>query len=180
MKTKHPILAALLTWLVPPVAVALTLWLTPSITTRTAEAGAFVSAQPWAGSNLWGNPVTTVQTTRGAIAVDGIFSALRGEPLVIRDTNKDGMVVCAVRPSATCAELSGDFVGAFTPVPGARVWLPHRVRWWLAVACRVWAGFGAIGFLVFCLVVDDDRDNCGGGGDPGAPDHADTDKAPSP
>lgn len=179
MNAKHPILAALLKWLVPPVAVALMLSLTPSITTRTADAGAFVSAQPWAGSNLWGDSVSTVHTTRGAIAVNGIFSALRGEPLVIRDTNKEGMVVCAVRPPATCAELSGSFVGAFTPVPGARVWLPHGIRWWLAVACWVWVGFGAICFLVFCLVVYDDCDDCDGGGDTGAPDHVDTTKEPS-
>lgn len=162
MKTKHPILAALLKGLVPPVTIALTLWLTPTITTRIADAGTFVSAQPWAGNNLWGNPVTTVHTTRGVIAVDGIFSALRGEPLVIRDTNKEGMVVSAVRPPATCADLSGSFVGAFAPVPGARVWLPHWIRWWLASFCWIWAVLGAIYVLVVWLDVHDDCDHSAG------------------
>lgn len=179
MKTKHPILAALLKWLVPPVTMALTLWLTPTITLRTADAGTFVSAQPWAGNNLWGNPVTTVHTTRGAIVVDGIFSALRGEPLMIRDTNKQGMVVCAVRPSATCAELSGSFVGAFVPVPGARVWLPHWLRWWLAVSCWVWVGFGAIYVLLVCMVVYDDCDDCDDEDDTGTPDQPGAAEAPS-
>jgi hypothetical protein len=160
MHSKYPILTALLIWLALPAAIALMLWLTPFLTTRTADAGAFLSARPWAGSNIWGNPVTTVQTTRGTIAVDGIFSALRGEPLMIRDTNKDGMVVCAVRPPATCAELSGSFVGAFTPVPGVRVWLPHWLRWWLHAFSCVWAVLGAIYFLAVWLDVHDDGDDC--------------------
>src|SRR5690348_8274923 len=165
MKAKHPILAALLKWLAPPIAIALALWLTPSITLRTADAGAFVSANRWAGKNAWDDPVTTVRTTRGTLVVDGVFSALQGEPLEIRDTNKLGIVVCAARPSATCAELSGSFVGAFTPVPGARVWLPYGIRWWLKRFCWLWAGLGAIWFLIVWMGVHEGCD--GGAGTPG-------------
>lgn len=174
MHPRHRILAALLKWLVPPAVIALTLWLTPNITLRTADAGAFLSETPWAGSTIWGTPVTIVHTTRGAFAVDGIFSALRGEPLLIRDTNKDGMVVCAARPPSTCAALSGSFVGALTPVSGARVWLPHWVRWWLVVLCWVWTGIGAIYFMAVWVDVLDD---CDGGA--GTTDHADAAKGPS-
>lgn len=163
MKTKHPILLALLKGLVPPIGIALTLWLTPTITTRTADAGTFVSAKPWAGDDIWGYSITTVDTTRGAIAVEGIFSALRGEPLVIRDTNREGMVVCAVRLPATCAELSGSFVGAFTPVPGAFNWLPHWMWGWLELVAWTWGAFGAAYILCVWRIVDDD---CGGAGTP--------------
>lgn len=173
MHAQHPILTALLKWLVPPVAIALTLWLTPSITLRTADAGTFLSATPWAGSTWWGSPVTIIHTTRGAVAIEGIFSALRGEPLLIRDTNKQGMIVCAVRPPATCAELSGSFVGDFTPVSGARVWLPHWIRWWLVVLGWVWGGLGATYFMGVWLDLPDDCD------DDGSSDHGDVAKDPS-
>jgi hypothetical protein len=173
MKTKHPILVALLKGLVPPIGIALTLWLTPTITTRTADAGTFVSAKPWAGDNIWGDSITTVYTTRGAIAVEGIFSALRGEPLVIRDTNREGMVICAVQPPATCAELSGSFVGAFTPVPGALNWLPHWMWGWLELIAWTWGAFGAVYFLCVWMNVDDDCGEAGTrGGDDGAKERA--------
>lgn len=169
MKTKHPILAALLKGLVPPISIALTLWLTPTITSRTADVGTFVSARRWSGDNIWGEPVTTVYTTRGAIVVDGLFSALRGEALVIRDTNKEGIVVCATRTPATCAGLSGSFVGAFTPVPDAHIWLPHWSRWWLELIAWLWGALGAIYFVCIWLNVHDD---CGDAGKPSDGDEA--------
>lgn len=169
MRTKPPILAALLKGLVPPISIALTSWLTPTITVRSADAGTFVGAQRWSGDNIWGEPATTVYTTRGAIVVDGLFSALRGEALVIRDTDKEGIVVCATRTLATCAALSGSTVGAFTPVPGAPIWLPHWSRWWLELIAWLWGVLGAIYFVCLWLNVHDD---CCDAGTPGSDDEA--------
>ena len=159
MLAKHPVLTALLGWLAPTVTLVLTLWLVPNITLRTAGVGSFVSAEPRPGGNTWGNPATIVQTTRGTFVANGIFSAMRGESLVVRDTSRDGLVVCAEHPQATCAELTGNFVGAFTPVPGARAWLPLWFWTWSEPLGWIWGVIGALWFLI--AVVSQDCD-CGG------------------
>lgn len=150
MLSKHPIWTALAVWLGPVVAIALALWLVPNTTLRTAAVGSFVSAEPLKGGNYWGNPAATVQTTRGMFVANGIFSALRGEPLVIRDTSKHGLMVCTASAVTTCAELTGDFVGAFTPVPGARAWVPRWV--WASLEPIAWT-WGLLAGIWFLLVL---------------------------
>lgn len=148
MISKHPVLTALLGWLVPTVTLVLVLWLVPNITLRTASVGSFVGAEPRPGGNIWGNPATIVQTTRGTFVANGIFSAMRDEPLVVRDTSQVGLVVCAERPQATCAGLTGSFVGAFTPVPGAHAWLPRWFWAWSKPVAWIWGVIGALWFLL--------------------------------
>lgn len=148
MISKHPALTALLGWLIPSAAIILMLVWAPNVTTRTADVGSLVSTRPRPHGNFWGDPATIVQTTHGMFVANGIFSAMHGEPLVIRDTSRDGLMVCAKSPLATCAALTGNFVGSFTPVPGARAWLPFWFWVWLEPIAWVWGVLGALWFLI--------------------------------
>lgn len=139
-----------LIWLLPAGAIALTLWLTPNVVTRTGNVGAFVSAIVHPG-NLFASDVTDVQTSAGSFAVSGTFSAQRGQALLVRDSTKGGLELCAMGDSTTCFALAGQYVGALNPSPASGAVLTFRVREILWLAAESWIVLGLLGFVLIIM-----------------------------
>lgn len=103
---------------VAPVAILILMALTPDTLLRTGAAGRFVSSTASAGGFMAPN-ISTVQTTTGSVAVYKTFSAPQNEMLVIRQSLKDGLQLCAEGKPDTCTELTGSWAGDMKLVPHA-------------------------------------------------------------
>lgn len=148
--------------------VGLMIWQATHPITVIAEgtAGTFESASSSAGG--LGPTLSTVQTSTGTVTVMGTFSALRGNPLVIRaDNQHDRLRLCTVGTRTVCARVDGDWPGTLTPTPQAGHAV-NFVRHGLS-SRRItdWLGLGTLPtFLVFAIWVatvgsqhQDDRDD---------------------
>lgn len=128
-------------WLVPVITVSMYLGLAPNVITRTADAGSFVNAQV-RPPGVFIASTTMVQTTQGVLFVSGVFTAPKGETLVLRDSTKDGVQLCRRGSKDACAALVGRYVGDIPAVLGAHTWLTWSVRRNLKMACLYWFLFG--------------------------------------
>lgn len=158
----------LIAWLLPTIALGLVVGLAPDVVTREADAGNFVSAELRPGG-YFASSVMTVQTTRGTLAVDDYFSALRGTPLVVVDTSLSGLRVCSKAHRAVCSRLFGLYVGDLVPVPHAPVWMTRNTRNWLSLLALSWGILGLAVFLLTLVATDntlDDSINQAGGNSP--------------
>lgn len=124
-------------WLVPVMTVVMYLGLAPDVITRRTDAGSFVSAQV-RSPGILAAVETSVQTTHGVLFVEGAFAAPTGEPLVLRDSSRDGVQLCRRGSKDACAQLVGRYVGDIPAVPGVRTWLTYPVRQNLEIACFYW------------------------------------------
>jgi len=66
--------------------------------------------------------LSNVTTSIGVVTVEGGFSAMQGQSLFVRTSNKDGLQLCAAGTPEHCAPVSGTWVGPMDPVPHARHW----------------------------------------------------------
>lgn len=101
---------------VAPGVILILMAMTPNTPLRAGAAGRFVSSTASAGGFM-APDITTVQTTAGSIAVYNAFSAPRNEALVVHETLKDGLQLCAQGKPATCVDLMGSWAGDMQPVP---------------------------------------------------------------
>ena len=121
------------------VLVPWSIWLwfhfTPNTVLASADVGQFVSASK-------GSDGSTVQTTRGTIAIDGTLSALRGSLLVVQRSTKRGTELCVAGEPQSCVVLAGPWSGPLRRVPGsghATDFYAHGIS---AYSLRVWRLFG--------------------------------------
>jgi len=140
-------LLTILIGIVAPATILVLIGSTPNTVLRTGAAGQFVSASASSGG-IFSPGLTTIQTTTSSLAVYGTFSAQRNQPLVVRETLKDGLQLCAQGKSDTCVGLAGSWAGDMKPVPHAS----HRFaglvtgigdRWaslWLMMGILLWIG----------------------------------------
>ncbi|TAN08820.1 MAG: hypothetical protein EPN38_00900 [Rhodanobacteraceae bacterium] len=112
-------IATVMTGVVAPALILALIWKTPDTLLRTGEAGQFVSATASVGG-FFSSDITTVQSTTGSIAVYNTFSAPRNQLLVVRETLKNGLQLCAENKPDTCVGLAGSWAGDMKPVPHAR------------------------------------------------------------
>lgn len=117
--------SALIGWLivvlagvVAPIVILILVTMTPNTVIRAGAAGRFISSNASAGGFMAPN-ITTVQTTTGSIAVYNAFSAPRDQALVVQDTLKDGLQLCAQGKPDTCVDVMGSWAGDMHPVPHA-------------------------------------------------------------
>lgn len=109
-------LIVILAGVVAPVVILILMAMTPNTLIRTGAAGRFISSNASAGGFMAPN-ITTVQTTSGSIAVYKTFSAPRNETLIVRETLKDGLQLCAEDKPDACVGLAGHWAGDMQPVP---------------------------------------------------------------
>lgn len=152
MKRNRTRWIVLVAWLLPTLAMGLAVGLAPNVVTREADAGTFVGAELRPGGGFFSHSVTAVHTTRGTLAVADFFTALRGTPLVIVDSTRDGLQVCSNTRRMVCSDLTGLYVGELMPVPHARVWLTFAQRQWLEILLSYWAVLG-LGVFAWALLI---------------------------
>ncbi|MDN5874345.1 MAG: hypothetical protein L0H29_08205 [Sinobacteraceae bacterium] len=140
---------AITLWLAPAAALAAALWLTPNIVTRIGNAGDFLSAEVRPGG-FGSATVTTIKTTGGSFAVQGIFTAHHGMPLQVRDSTKYGPQLCSRHAPVTCAPIAGHYLGDLDTVAHAPV-LTHSMRQTLRTICIVWLFCGFLGVLFVAM-----------------------------
>ena len=129
MKESVAVVGWLITFLAGVIAPAVFLVLigmTSYTLLRSGAAGRFVSINACAGG-IFSPNLTTVQTTTGSIVISNTFSAPRNQPLVVRETLKDGLQLCAQGKPDTCAGLAGSWAGDMKPIPHARPRLAGQV-----------------------------------------------------
>lgn len=100
---------------VAPGVILILMAMTPNTPLRSGAAGRFVSSTASAGGFMAPN-ITTVQTTSGSIAVYNAFSAPRDEALVVQETLKSGLQLCAEGKPDTCVDVMGGWAGDMRPV----------------------------------------------------------------
>lgn len=121
MKASSAVMAwfvVVLASVVAPVVILILMAMTPNTVIRAGAAGRFVSSTASAGGFMAPN-ITTVQTTTGSIAVYNAFSAPRNQALVVQETLKDGLQLCAQGKPDTCVDLMGGWAGDMQPVSHA-------------------------------------------------------------
>lgn len=118
-ETSH---AALILFLFVLVALVMTpaflmLWghFEPLQVLRRGDAGVFRTA-------VSHGDVSNVVTSKGVLTVRGGFSALDGQSLFVRDTNKYGLELCPAGAPDHCTAVSGTWVGPMQPVLHVRHW----------------------------------------------------------
>lgn len=102
-------------FVLPPIALLLMLHFEPLVISQTGDAGAFEAAASH-------DDVTNVRTSAGTITVSGGFSALNGQRLMLRRSNKLGLQLCQAEHPDNCAEVSGTWTGSMQSVPHPHHW----------------------------------------------------------
>lgn len=147
MKKRNAFLSIVLASFLPPILIMVLLVSSPDAITRQAPAGEFISASAapggWGATNL-----TTIQTTAGTLIVQGIFSGRRGEPLLVRDSTRNGLEVCLAREVRNCVALSGSYIGYLQPVSLSGFYLSGNTREALQDLALLWFVLG-VGWVVF-------------------------------
>lgn len=118
---KYTLLTVVTLGLIVPAAIGVTVKWTPDTALRTGSAGTFVSAIASAGG-VFTPPVTSVQSSTGSIAVQGAFSAVRSQSLIVREGLKSGMQLCVEGQPRTCSALAGVWPGELVPVAHSLPW----------------------------------------------------------
>lgn len=118
-QTAHIALGMFLFVLVTFVLVPLTLMLwchfEPLQVLQSGDAGTFRTATSH-------GDLTNITTSTGVITTKDGFSALVGQRLFVRATNKYGLQLCPVGSPDHCTAVSGTWVGPMHPVPHVRHW----------------------------------------------------------
>lgn len=118
-QTAHLALGMLLFVLVTFVLVPLTLMLwrhfEPLQVMQSGDAGSFRTAASH-------RDLTNVTTSTGVITTQDGFSALLGQPLFVRATNKYGLQLCAAGVRDHCTAVSGTWVGPMHTVTRSEHW----------------------------------------------------------
>jgi hypothetical protein len=133
-------LITFLAGVIAPAVILVLIGMTSNTLLRAGAAGRFVSANASAGG-IFSPNLTTVQTTTGSIVISNTFSAPRNQPLVVRETLKDGLQLCAQGKPDTCAGLAGSWAGDMKPIPHARPRFAGLVR-----------GIGSRGALLWLMM----------------------------
>jgi len=112
------LLLALLLGVAVPIALLIWQGVAATAPVRSGSAGTFVSGTASQGG-FFAPTLTTVQTSAGSVIVQGTFSAPRGRDLVVEESNKTGLQLCAVGDQETCVPLIGTWAGPLSPTPVA-------------------------------------------------------------
>lgn len=102
-------------FVLPPTVLLLMLHFEPLVVSEIGDAGLFEAATSH-------DDLTNVRTSAGTITVSGGFSALNGQHLMLRRSNKLGLQLCQVGHTDRCAEVSGTWTGSMQSVPHAHHW----------------------------------------------------------
>lgn len=155
--SKHPGLwVVALIWLLPSLGGGFVLWALPDAVLGSRDAGSFVSASASAGGPF-SQPVTTVQTSQGTWVIDGAVSAHRGQPLVVVDSTKDGLRLCASLPPR-CVPLAGEFVGSMRTTSRGSLNLSNDAWEFWCGAAAIWFLLGAVVFAVSIAFIADETE----------------------
>lgn len=143
-----------------PIAAAIALWSAPSVVTREGDAGAFQSASV-TPCGFGCDTMTSVHTSRGTFVVLGVFAtALRGSPMVIRDTTAAGLELCIDTAAGSCNPLAGGYSGSLRTVAKAPWGLSHDAREDGLLVCAFWIPFGVMALIIF--LTGTEADDAGG------------------
>lgn len=145
---------------VVPAIIGILIGLTPNYPVRSADAGRFVSATTSVGG-FFAPDVTTVQTTRGSISVDGHVSAERGQAMEIEDRLKDGLQLCVEGQSRICTKLASPWAGRMQQATHPYYPFAPLARAIGATDIATWIALGVLTTFVIGLVmfieIDDER-----------------------
>lgn len=100
---------------VPSAVLLLMLQFTPPVVISTGNAGTFQGV-------VSGKDLSNVRTSLGTLTVKGGFSALTGQALLLRYTNKRGLQLCPVANLDACTEIAGPWAGRMRPVARVHHW----------------------------------------------------------
>ena len=102
-------------FVLPPTTLLLMLHFEPLVISQTGDAGIFETAASH-------DDLTNVRTSTGVITVSGGFSALNGQRLMLRRSNKFGLQLCQAEDLGNCAEVSGTWTGTLQSIPQPNHW----------------------------------------------------------
>jgi len=164
MKTESAVTGWLAVWLttivvgvVVPTIIGILIGRTPNYLVRSADAGQFVSATTSVGG-FFAPDVTSVQTTRGSISVQGQFSAERGQAMQVTERLKDGLQLCASGRPPVCASLSGPWAGLMQRASHPYYRFAPLATTIGAGGVTVWLALGVLTTLVIPVVMSDGID----------------------
>ena len=152
-KFKHPLRWVAVAAFLPPVALWLWLVWLPNVTTRVADAGVFVDANVAPGGTF-SNTTSSVHTSLGTFAVYGNYSALRGQPMVAKDTTHDGLVLCVSGKPDTCSKLADGYDDPMRVAAAAPLGLSYDIRRALNYLGIYWVLIGSVVLMVTSVARD--------------------------
>lgn len=137
-----------LVFILPSSVLLLILHFGPPVITQTGDVGTFASAASHEG-------LTNITTSDGTITVRGGFSALAGQHLFVRRSNKFGLQLCAVGQPGNCASVSGTWTGAMKTLPYPKHWYTvdfarHQLDSGTLTAMLMMGIVTALGALLVC------------------------------
>lgn len=139
---------------VPTIAVSRWMAETPNVALREADFGTVVATQ-LRPSWMPDGDVTTVTTTAGVLALKGLISMPRGQPVIVVDSIQHGVRACVDGKLSGCIRFAGPYTGALSPMPHAPTWLNHATWDALQDVTAVWAtmtGLACLFVVLFGLV----------------------------
>lgn len=143
----HPLRLLALVVLVPPILIWMVLWLTPDVTTRIGDAGVFMDANVASGGTF-SYTMTSVHTSVGTFMVYGAYSAPRGQALLVEDTTRAGLELCARRKADSCVNLASPYGGPMRTVAVAPWGLTNDARGVWNYIAVFWLLIGILALLV--------------------------------
>lgn len=108
-------LFVLVVFVLAPLTLMLWCHFEPLQVLQSGDAGTFRTATSHGG-------LTNITTSTGVITTKDGFSALVGQRLFVRATNKYGLQLCTVGAPGHCTAVSSTWVGPMHPVPHVRHW----------------------------------------------------------
>lgn len=108
-------LFVMVAFVLPTIVLLLMLHYEPLVISEIGDAGIFEAAASH-------DDLTNVRTSVGTITVSGGFSALNGQRLMLRRSNKFGLQLCPTEDPDNCAEVTGTWAGRMRSVPHPHHW----------------------------------------------------------
>lgn len=89
---------------------------TPTVAISSSDIGEFVSANSNPGG-LFSPNFSSVQSTSGTVTIEGAISVAKGQKLVLRTINKQGVQLCVGDGLGSCVQLASPWFGPMKPAP---------------------------------------------------------------
>ncbi|WP_426661954.1 hypothetical protein [Rhodanobacter aciditrophus] len=88
----------------------------PTVAISSSDIGEFVSANSTPGG-LFSQNFSSVQSTSGTVTIEGAISVAKGQKLVLRTINKQGVQLCVGDDLGSCVQLASPWFGPMKPAP---------------------------------------------------------------